>query len=210
MPTYNNQATFVKLEKTKRAGHAYVGVVHTPQTGPLAGQEITVGNFVSNLNSEIIDTMKSLTEGETVTLHVEQPDGTKFRNLTGVTRGIVKAARKPSSFTKTTNTDYNDRAAKGQALNLAMQVAISEGKAHDDNYILSLIPRMIKLGEGVQNGFGIKLQGTKSTMETNTATTPAQKITQTPAVSKSSTTTTAMGTSELEDDDFQGLFDGEL
>lgn len=210
MPTYNNQATFVKLEKTKRANHAYVGVVHTPQTGPLAGKEITVGNFVSNLNSEIIDTMKSLTEGETITLHVEQPEGTKFRNLTGVTRGVVKATKKTSSSTKPTNTDYNDRAAKGQALNLAMKVAISEGKAHDDSYILSLIPRMMKLGEGVQNGFGVKLQGTKSTMETSTSTTSAQKTTQTPTVSESSATAATTGTPELEDDDFQGLFDGEL
>ena len=33
-----------------------------------------------------------------------------------------------------------------------MTVAISQGKQDDDAFILSLIPRMIKLGETVQSG----------------------------------------------------------
>lgn len=47
-------------------------------------------------------------------------------------------------------TDFNTRAARGQALNLAMQLAIAQGKSDDDDYILSLIPRMLKLGAAAQ------------------------------------------------------------
>jgi len=66
--------------------------------------------------------------------------------------GFSANASPNNNYGKVAKNDYNDRAAKGQALNLAVSFAIAEGKQNDDAYILSLVPRMIKLGEAVQNG----------------------------------------------------------
>lgn len=47
--------------------------------------------------------------------------------------------------------DYNIRAAKGQAFNLAVHRAISEGKGDDTKYIFSLYLKYYDLGQLVQN-----------------------------------------------------------
>lgn len=47
--------------------------------------------------------------------------------------------------------DYNERAARGQALNLATHQAISEGKGLDKDYIVSLIPFYLDLSNTIQN-----------------------------------------------------------
>jgi hypothetical protein len=113
--------------------------------------------------------LQSLREGDLITL--ELTVNGNFKNLAGVIQGHIDNPNKlpigggqqsnsNSSFAKPVKNDYNERAAKGQALNLAFQVAIANGKVDDDAYILSLIPRMLKLGEAVQND-GKQLSGVK-------------------------------------------------
>jgi len=46
--------------------------------------------------------------------------------------------------------DYNERAAKGQALNLAMSVAIAEGKQNDLRFILQQVARFLELSNTIQ------------------------------------------------------------
>lgn len=48
--------------------------------------------------------------------------------------------------------DYNLRAAKGQAFNLAVHQAISEGKAGDNKFIFSAYTRFYNLGQLLQSG----------------------------------------------------------
>lgn len=162
---YNDLGTFVSVERIERAGKPYFTISFSPTSGPMAGKTMQRGGFASALKNSI-DTIKSLREGDDVTLLVtlNKVGDKTYRNLVGVETGHIKQASAPKkSFTprsqgtnenygKTYKNDYNDRAAKGQALNLAMQVAIAEGKVGDDNYILSLVPRMLALGEAVQSG----------------------------------------------------------
>jgi hypothetical protein len=54
-------------------------------------------------------------------------------------------------MTTTTNTGYsNDRAAKGQAINLAVHEAVSLGKQDDTTYILSRYLHYYKLSQLIQ------------------------------------------------------------
>ena len=46
--------------------------------------------------------------------------------------------------------DYNIRAAKGQAYNLAIAQAINEGKTEDTKYIYSLFIKYYELGQLIQ------------------------------------------------------------
>ena len=209
MTIFNNQARLVKIEKITRGNAPYLNVLHIPQTGPLAGKEIGIGNFITNLNPETIDTLKSLAEGEAITLKVEQPEGTKFRNLIGVTRGVDKNVQKThKKFAKASSNDYNDRAAKGQALNLAMQVAVVEGRHHDTDYIMSLVPKMLKLGEDVQNGIGVKLQTTTRAVQEGTQEKTTKTTSKAPTGGQGSAPSASMGPAEV--DDFEDLFNGDL
>jgi len=162
-PVYNDLGTFVSLEKLERAGKPYVQVIFKPTSGPMAGNEMKRGAFYDSIKN-YANTLKQLREGDDVTLKVtvNESGGKKYRNLVGVELGHVAQAKKSfnsnpgggtnNNYGKVAKNDYNDRAAKGQALNLAVTFAIAEGKQDDDAYILSLVPRMIKLGESVQNG----------------------------------------------------------
>ena len=118
--------------------------------------------------------LQSLREGDLITL--ELTVNGNYKNLAGVIAGhidnpnlITKAGQNNSnqSFAKASKSDYNERAAKGQALNLAFQVAIAEGKQNDDAYILSLIPRMLKLGEVVQDDGSEKLSAVAGDVRPN-------------------------------------------
>jgi len=192
MATFNNIASFVRIEKLKRGNSPYVQVIHIPNSGPLAGKEVGVGNFATRFDKPTIDVLKSLKEGDIITLEVEQPEGTKFRNLMDVTKGEKK------KFAKAASGDYNDRAAKGQALNLAMQVAIAEGRAHDDEYILSLIPRMLKLGEEVQNGTSKGLSGTTSAIQNSAAQKSASQKSTTATREQSSAASSTIGATKTD------------
>ena len=166
-PVYNDLGTFISLEKIERAGKPYVQVVFKPTSGPMQGNEMKRGAFYDSIKS-YANVLKQLREGDDVTLKVtvNESGGKKYRNLVGVELGHVAQTKQPFSggastgtnnnYGKVAKTDYNDRAAKGQALNLAMTVSIAQGKFDDDAYIMSLIPRMIKLGEAVQNGTNIE------------------------------------------------------
>ena len=46
--------------------------------------------------------------------------------------------------------DYNSRAAKGQAFNLAVALAIKEGKAYDTVFIYAQYLRFFELGQLIQ------------------------------------------------------------
>lgn len=55
-------------------------------------------------------------------------------------------------MTTTTSSGYsNERAAKGQAINLAVHEAVAAGKAGDDNYILERYVHYFKLSQLIQN-----------------------------------------------------------
>lgn len=184
---YNDLGTFVSVAKIERAGKPYLNIEFTPSTGPMAGKVMTRGGFADSLKNSV-ETIKSLREGDDVTLNVtlNKVGDKTYRNLVGVEAGHVQQASSPKksfpskprgtseNYGKTYKNDYNDRAAKGQALNLAMQVAIAEGRASDDNYILSLIPRMIKLGEAVQSGETSVTTDSSS----STKTIPTPEVTQ--------------------------------
>lgn len=47
--------------------------------------------------------------------------------------------------------NFNDRAAKGQALNLAVLVAIKEGKVDNDRFIIKQVGRFLSLSNRIQN-----------------------------------------------------------
>ncbi len=47
--------------------------------------------------------------------------------------------------------DYNTRAAKGQAYNLAVLTAIADGKHHDKNYIIEMFLKHLKFAQVLQD-----------------------------------------------------------
>lgn len=149
-------------------------ITFQPISGKLAGKDVVRANFVSALDSEVIKTVKSLKEGDPITLDIiiKKVGGNTHRNFIAVRNGHEQTV----TSSKKTGGDYNDRAAKGQALNLAMQIAIAEGKQHDTDYILSLVPTMISLGETVQGD-----KTTTAKTASSTATTTTTKTTGTTA-----------------------------
>lgn len=58
--------------------------------------------------------------------------------------------------------DYNIRAAKGQAFNLAVNQAVAEGKQKDTKYIYSLFIRYYELGQLIQ---GASLEDIKKAVQ---------------------------------------------
>lgn len=209
---------------TKNGAKPYIEVLYTPVLSggkTYQGEPYKRGAFQDSLKGSQ-SALTSLREGDAVTLKVVLNG--KFRNLVGVQAGHVDTPhRSPStsrvssgSFSPAPKTDYNERAAKGQALNLAMTVAISEGKATDDSYILSLVPRMLALGEAVQNGntqpptSGVvnELQGSSTSVQTRTSSTTGTSGHQESGVStngNSPSTVTDVGTAL--DDSSNGLLD---
>jgi len=160
--------------------------------------------------------LTSLREGDAITL--ELTINGNYKNLAGVIAGHIENPNKipfgdkassgstPSfGVKKSGGNDYNERAAKGQALNLAMNVAIAHNRFEDDAFILSLIPRMLKLGEAAQNA-STQLQTTDGI--TNTLSPPAQiqAATQAPAASISRTESSAAVESGVQ----QGSLDSTL
>jgi hypothetical protein len=173
---YHDLGTFVAartLDKnTKNGVKKYVEIQYKPTTGPKAGEIFTRGAFADSLKNSV-NTLKALREGDELTLKVtiNEVGDKKYRNLQAVVQGHIAAPKSaPSGGTSYSSNaggiakgDYNTRAARGQALNLAMTVAIAEGRQSDDAYILSLVPRMIKLGEAVQNDTNIESTASVST-----------------------------------------------
>ena len=166
--------------------------------------------------------LTSLREGDPITL--ELTVNGNYKNLAGVIAGHIENPNKipfgnaaTSSGGSTTpsfgkpKTDYNERAAKGQALNLAFNVAISEGRGNDDNYILSLVPRMLALGEAVQNG-STQLQATDSIVTTLGQTQEVPQTTQAPTAVVSRTESSPPPQSTIQqgelDDTLDNLFGG--
>lgn len=59
---------------------------------------------------------------------------------------------------------YEDKVRKGQALNLAVAVAVSEGKQLDNKFIIQQVARFLKLSTTIQNSSAediIRLVGDK-------------------------------------------------
>ena len=173
---FDDLGTFVSANlvsrNTKNGAKPYIEVLYNPKLSGgkvYKGEPYRRGAFQDSLKSSQ-NVLTSLREGDPITLKVVLNG--KFRNLVGVETGHPETPhRSPSASriaatTQAPKTDYNERAAKGQALNLAMTIAISEGRASDDSYILSLVPRMLALGEAVQNG--------NSQLSTTTTTTQFQ------------------------------------
>ena len=187
---YHDLGVFVAArtvdKNTKNGVKKYVEIQYKPTTGPKAGEVFTRGAFADSLKNSV-NTLKALREGDQITLKVtiNEVGDKKYRNLQAVVQGHVSAPKSESSgfsaststnsnYGKTAKNDYNTRAAKGQALNLAMNVAIAQGKFDDDAYILSLVPRMVKLGEAVQNDTNI--ESTASVSTTPQAAVKAQPV----------------------------------
>ena len=164
---YQDTGEFVRTELS--ADKKRLTLIFKPVDGKLRGKEVIRSNFVSALDSKTISTVKELKAGDHVTIGItlNKKGDITYRNFVSVEPGLSE-----TKTTATKTSDYNDRAAKGQALNLAMQIAIAEGRQHDTDYILSLIPAMISLGETVQ---GDKIPKTTATT-TKTAGTTATKF----------------------------------
>lgn len=89
-------------------------------------------------------------KGAILTGEAEQKTS-KAGNIYLVSSASKLKAEGGTGSSRSSSSDFNTRAARGQALNLAMQIAIAEGKAHDHDYVLSLIPNLLKLSESVQS-----------------------------------------------------------
>lgn len=122
-----------------------------------SGKEITDFVFGSTLkaNPTLADILKSLKPGDPIKTQKEKKG--KYTNLVAVYRDDGTSSKSTGTrHTSSSNVDFNTRAARGQALNLAVTVAVAEGKHNDDSFILSQIDRFIKLGEMVQRGDSVK------------------------------------------------------
>lgn len=164
---FHDLVTFVSVKPIKKMAKGVekpgIEIAYTPvrrDGKPHQGAPWTKSAFADSLKN-CKNVLTSLREGDAITL--ELTINGQYKNLAGVIAGhvenpnlITKASSGGSStpsfgVKKSGGNDYNERAAKGQALNLAFQVAIAQGRVDDDAYILSLLPRMLKLGEAAQN-----------------------------------------------------------
>lgn len=177
---YHDLVTFVSASPIKKMARGQekpgIEIAYTPiyKDGRAhTGEAWKKSAFADSLKN-CKNVLTSLRPGDAITL--ELTINGQYKNLAGVIAGHVENPNKipfgdaaksggtPSfGVKKSTGNDYNERAAKGQALNLAMNFAIAEGKGMDDAYILSLLPRMLKLGEAAQND-GIQLQATQQSI----------------------------------------------
>jgi hypothetical protein len=167
---FHDLVTFVSVKPVKKMARGVekpgIEIAYTPiyKDGRAhTGAPWTKSAFADSLKN-CKNVLTSLREGDAITL--ELTINGQYKNLAGVIAGhIENPNRVPTKIAtnlvgertpmpgvrKSGGNDYNERAAKGQALNLAMNKAIAEGRGDDDAYILSQIPRMLKLGEAAQN-----------------------------------------------------------
>ena len=162
---FDDLGTFVSANlisrNTKNGAKPYIEVLYNPKLSgdkTHTGEPYKRGAFQDSLRGSK-NTLSSLREGDPVTLKVVLNG--KFKNLVGIEAGHTAIPNRSPSASRaaaTTNNstssggDYNTRAANGQAANMALAIAISEGKAHDLAYIKSLKPHTTAIGEFYQNG----------------------------------------------------------
>lgn len=198
---YQDVGTFVSAEMSPDKKR--VIVKFTPTTGKFAGQEFSRSAFVTALDETSRSTIKSLAEGEPIT--IDTVVNGNFRNLQGITKGHKEIKKSFKSTGQTSNNDYNQRAARGQALTLATQFAIAAGKGDDDSFILSQVGRFLNLSETVQEAKDVRnINPITSTQTTNAAGSsqvqPPETVATPTARVESSAATTPSGTPALEDD----------
>ena len=100
-------------------------------------------------NEALKSVLKSLKPGDTIKVHKEK-NAKGFMNTVAIyTNTATSGAGRTLGAG---GADFNTRAARGQALNLAVSVAVAEGKHADDKFILSQVARFLKLGSLVQEG----------------------------------------------------------
>jgi hypothetical protein len=117
---YKNHGTFVSAEIIKRGNSPYLNISYVSTAGPLEGKTLSVGNFISTINDDTKNTVKSLKEGESVTLEVEKSG--KFSSLIGVETGHTSTAPTKSK------SSFNEAGVKvGAVLHDAVAVACSRG-----------------------------------------------------------------------------------
>jgi hypothetical protein len=218
---FHDLITFVSVKPVKKLARGVekpgIEIAYTPiyKDGRAhTGAPWTKSAFADSLKG-CKNVLTSLREGDAATL--ELTINGQYKNLAGVIAGHVENPNRvpmkgaTSSGTpsfgvkKSGGNDYNERAAKGQALNLAMTVAIAQGKFDDDAYILSLIPRMLKLGEAAQND-GIQLQTTEQPVTAPTRQEAVQGTTPTYASPVTATQSSTTSESTIQ----QGSLDSEL
>ena len=119
-----------------------------------SGKDYTVRLSAKALgfNKALATKVKSLKPSEIVALLYTTKGN--FSNLSDIVEADSPAAARSAvaNTTTTGGTDFNTRAARGQALNLAVSVAVASGKHMDDKFIMGQIDRFLKLGEAVQAG----------------------------------------------------------
>lgn len=201
---FQDLGTFVSAEMSPDKKR--VIVKFSPTTGKFAGQEFSRSAFITSLDSTTRETIKSLTAGEAVT--IDTVKNGNYRNLKGISKGHKKIEKKLAS---SGNNDYNQRAARGQALTLATQFAISVGKGDDDTFILSQVGRFLNLSETVQEAKDVNTinqgsQTPQSNVQTSTAVQSGTTPTATTTGIQSSTPATTVESSAV-DDDLSDLLD---
>lgn len=195
--TYQDLGTFLSAELSDDKKRILVHF--SPTTGNYAGKQFTRSAFVTSLDDITRQTIKTLTQGDPVT--IDTIVNGKFRNLQGITKGHKKVS---NYVAKPQNNDYNQRAARGQALSLATNLAIAEGKGHDNEYILSQVARFLTLSETVQEAKDVhNINPQSSTPTTNDASNaevqPGKTTTKAVTGIKSSTPSAPSESSEVDD-----------
>lgn len=139
-----------KINFNGKAGH-YTGTVikyTTLKSGK--SMEERVSDKTLSIKTELADKIKGLAAGDKVTL-IKEKQG-NFLNLVDI-QEVREKRTHSATVSKTETTDnFSQRAARGQALNLAVALAVSKGKGDDDAFILSQVDRFLALGEKVQKG----------------------------------------------------------
>lgn len=202
---FQDLGTFVSAEMSDDKKR--VIVKFSPTTGKFAGKEFSRSAFVTALDEATRSTIKSLSTGEPITIETVV-NGT-FRNLKSISKGHKKIEKKVAS---SGNNDYNQRAARGQLVTQAFAMAIADGRHHDKEYILSLVPFINDIQTIVQEAKDVSnLNEGPSTQTTNDATSssvqPSATVTATTTGIQSSAATTPSGTPAIVSDDTDDLSD---
>lgn len=146
---------------------AYTNVVFAPINASgkaYTGEGLKRGGFQEGLiASGSQDVLTSIPVGGAITLKVtlNESGGRTYKNISSIINGHVENPNRIPFESKSSNSsgdgvrsssggDYNNRAAIGQALNLAMNEARAVGMSGDDSYILGLLPRFLSLGTQAQ------------------------------------------------------------
>ena len=113
-----------------------------------------VNNTKYTIKFHPVDSKSPVKKGDTVQFaYVSETNG-QYTNNSVDKKSLVIHDANPEVVHQSVikKDDYSTRAAKGQALNLAVSIAIAEKKHMDDNYILAQVDRFLELGEKVQIG----------------------------------------------------------